>query len=131
VGAEKKWLIKPRPAIRLSNEQLDHFMGFVMPCPPAGCWLWVGKLDMDGYGLICFGKLYHRYPSSGAHVASYRHFVGDIPENREVHHNCFVRCCVNPDHLEAVTKSHNKQQHPPRHMKYRFISSENRMPLSF
>jgi hypothetical protein len=33
--------------------------------------------------------------------------VGPIPEDREIDHLCRVRNCVNPEHLEIVTKGEN------------------------
>ena len=66
------------------------------------CWLWVGATKRDGYSSFRFeGK------TSGAHIYSYRHFKGEIPKGLEIDHLCFVRNCVNPEHLEAVTTSEN------------------------
>ena len=38
------------------------------------------------------------------HRVSYELFIGPIPADREVHHTCNVRSCVNPDHLRLVTR---------------------------
>ncbi len=70
-----------------------------MPEPNSGCYLWIGALNSKGYGKIgtrrdCKETLAHR--------ASYRHHKGVIPEGFDVDHRCHVRCCINPDHLEAV-----------------------------
>lgn len=62
------------------------------------CWLWTGRLDVDGYGRITIKKRPAR-----AHRAAYETFVGPIPEGMEIDHLCRVRHCVRPDHLEAVT----------------------------
>jgi hypothetical protein len=42
-----------------------------------------------------------------AHRVAYTLKQGDIPEDKELDHLCRVRCCINPDHLEAVSRSVN------------------------
>ena len=71
-----------------------------IPEPNSGCWLWVGSIDKCGYG-----KTSGAY--SLAHRLSYAAFIGEIPKGLEVDHLCKQRCCVNPDHLEAVTHAVN------------------------
>lgn len=63
-----------------------------------GCWIWVGRLNRNGYGRICLGG---REPM--AHRVSYELHVGPIPDGLVLDHLCRVRCCVNPFHLEPVT----------------------------
>ncbi|MFE5301833.1 HNH endonuclease signature motif containing protein [Streptomyces sp. NPDC056632] len=78
------------------------------------CWLWSGTLTKDGCGSFRFGL------TNAAHRASYLLFVGPIPEGLQVDHvchnwdetcaggdTCRHRRCVNPAHLEAVTKRDN------------------------
>ncbi|MDO8389701.1 MAG: HNH endonuclease signature motif containing protein [Actinomycetota bacterium] len=43
----------------------------------------------------------------GAHRFAYAAFVGDIPEGMEIDHTCRDRGCVNPEHLELVTRQVN------------------------
>lgn len=50
----------------------------------------------------------------GVHQASYEHFIGPIPEGKEVGHTCHVRDCWNPDHLEAQTREQNMQDLSPK-----------------
>lgn len=57
------------------------------------CWLWTGRLDRDGYG---------KYGDYLAHRLVYLHLVGHLPEGLVSDHQCRVRRCVNPDHLEFV-----------------------------
>lgn len=77
-----------------------RFWSKVVPEPNSGCWLWVGALDSSGYG--CFGSGQTR----GAHRIAYAALVAD-PGAAHLDHRCRTRCCVNPDHLEAVTNRAN------------------------
>jgi hypothetical protein len=83
---------------------LERFMGFVSPEPNSGCWLWLGAGDRNGYGMFSTGV---RAEFCYAHRASYELFCGPIPEGHEIDHLCRVPCCVNPHHLEAVTRAEN------------------------
>lgn len=76
------------------------------------CWYWAHGITSDGYGWIYYvgdGSKYGGY-AEGAHRALYREWVGEIPKGYEVDHLCKTRCCINPDHLEAVTKKINAQR---------------------
>lgn len=42
-----------------------------------------------------------------AHRWAYLHFVGKIPAGLDLDHLCRNRWCVNPEHLEPVTRSEN------------------------
>lgn len=73
-----------------------------MPEPMSGCWIWVRYRQPRGYGLLSF-----RGRTTLAHRAAFQSFRGPIPEGMELDHLCRVRCCVNPDHLEPVTRLTN------------------------
>lgn len=62
-----------------------------------GCWVWQGA-TRAGYG-ASGQKLVHR-------ISAERHF-GPLPEDRQVHHQCFNKLCSNPEHLEVTTQSQN------------------------
>ena len=88
---------------------IERFWKFVSPEPFSGCWLWTGcilspsKGGENGYGRFGIGKAISTY----AHRWAYENFRGPIPAGLDLDHLCRVRSCVNPDHLEPVTRSEN------------------------
>lgn len=68
-----------------------------------GCWLFTGSLDKDGYGLIGVKGL----GTQRVHRLAYTVLRGPIPVGMEIDHLCRVRNCMNPAHLEAVTRRVN------------------------
>lgn len=81
---------------------MNKFDACVFPEALSGCWLWAGAWDNKGYGIFSSqGK------SLRAHRVSYEQHKGPIPEGLQIDHLCRVHCCVNPDHLEAVTPKEN------------------------
>ncbi len=69
----------------------------------SGCWLWTGGKTGGGYGTF----MRTRGKSTVAHRFAYEEFVGSIPDGLDLDHLCRVRHCVNPSHLEPVTRSEN------------------------
>ena len=81
----------------------DRFEEKYIPEPNSGCWLWTAATLASGYGIISITR--SRFEL--AHRVSYKLYKGEIPNELEIDHLCKVRCCVNPDHLEAVTYIEN------------------------
>ena len=73
--------------------------------PNSGCWLWLGYTDAKGYGRIAT-----QYGHNKIHRLAYTLANGTIPLGLEIDHKCRVRCCCNPDHLEAVTTLENARR---------------------
>lgn len=72
-----------------------------------GCWEWVGARDKLGYGSFGVGG---GGKSTQAHRWSYEHFVGLIPEGMTIDHLCFFPSCVNPEHLQVLSRSENARR---------------------
>lgn len=71
--------------------------------PLGACWEWTGARNGNGYGRVHVrpGKLAY------AHRAVYALLVGPIPAGLDLDHLCRNRSCVNPLHLEPVTRGEN------------------------
>lgn len=68
------------------------------------CWNWTGKPNSAGYGRCSIdGKRVY------AHRASYELHKGEIGPGLEIDHTCHNRVCVNPEHLQVVTRKQNKE----------------------
>jgi predicted RNA-binding Zn-ribbon protein involved in translation (DUF1610 family) len=67
------------------------------------CWLWTAGGHSEGYGTTAI-KTDGEWRGVYAHRIAYELAVGPIPPGKEIHHVCGVRRCVNPAHLEAVTR---------------------------
>lgn len=88
----------------------DVFWDKVSPEPMSGCWLWMGNLTAkEGLG---YGRIRYLGRMTLAHRLVFSVAKGEVPNGLELDHLCRVRGCVNPDHLEAVTKSVNQKRSP-------------------
>lgn len=70
------------------------------------CWEWIASRDKDGYG-----KFQHPGPDGQIHIRAHRwgyeHFIGAVPDDRQVCHSCDRPWCVNPAHLWLGTNTEN------------------------
>jgi len=91
----------------MNSEDLKRFMSYVYVDPITGCWFWGGTLI--GHGL--YGGFYYegRTAARAAHIVSYEHFVGPVPEGMELGHTCKNKC-ANWKHVRPITHLQNVQE---------------------
>jgi hypothetical protein len=82
---------------------VDRFWSYVDVTPY--CWEWAGLRDRDGYG-----ESQHAGRKRKAHRVAYELLVGPILKGSDLDHLCRNKRCVNPDHLEPVTKAENNRR---------------------
>lgn len=79
----------------------ERFWAKVLNCPATGCWLWRGYVHKSGHG-----RLTHEQRSWGAHRFAYYRLVGPPPTDT-LDHLCRTPACVNPGHMEPVSRGEN------------------------
>jgi hypothetical protein len=77
------------------------------------CWVWKAARSQKGYGQFRIGP---RGAGSNrnilAHVWAYEFFNGPVPKGNELHHICETKSCVNPSHLEPLTRAEHMRRSP-------------------
>jgi len=67
-----------------------------------GCWNWRGTKTRLGYGICSIDEI-----KTTAHRGMYYLLYGNIQCGLEIDHLCKNTLCVNPSHLEAITRLEN------------------------
>jgi len=73
----------------------DRFWRKVKLDPDTQCWNWIGCKDPKGYG-----RFWYRGKNRWAHRVTKRF-------RRTAHHTCYNTSCVNPEHLQDVSRAKN------------------------
>lgn len=74
---------------------------------PDACWVWLACTSR-GYGCFGVGLKIRR-----AHRIAYEVCIGPVPVGFDLDHLCRNRACVNPAHLEPVTRRENTSRGVP------------------
>lgn len=91
---------------RKRKPPLERFHAFVKKCEgprSSPCWVWQGALS-NGYGNFTLSRPRRNIT---AHKWYWEHINGPKPMGMDLDHLCRNRSCVNPEHLELVTRSTN------------------------
>lgn len=84
----------------------DRLHRYTVVDPRSGCWVWSGATDCRGYGQLHISRDEVRRPVK-AHILMYERYAGRVPRGLTLDHLCRRTECVNPEHLEPVTRAEN------------------------
>lgn len=84
------------------DEIIPFLMSKITVDEKYGCWNWMGGVNSCGYS-----QFYFKGENERGHRLSYEIFKGKIPDGLCLDHLCRNKRCVNPDHLEPVTRKEN------------------------
>lgn len=97
------WYIKGHQ--RRTNPQTRYKVedcGYETPC-----WVWQLKTSADGYAMVSAG-MGRPVP---AHHFYYEQRFGPLPPGTNMHHKCENPPCVNPDHLQPLSRGEHTSYH--------------------
>jgi hypothetical protein len=93
-----------------SERGRESFMRRISVYGENDCWIWQGSVNRYGYPYFEIKNkiriLAHRF----MYVITYKTNIEDV----EIHHRCEIKRCLNPKHLEALTKMEHVRAHPLR-----------------
>lgn len=75
--------------------------------PTTGCWEWAGARATNGYGIVGIPRT---RSTTQAHRFYFAQVNRPIPAGMDLDHLCRNRGCVNPAHLEVVTRTINARR---------------------
>jgi hypothetical protein len=98
------WLSPGRGSKVWRREPLSDLDRFFESVDVGLCWEWTGTVKPNGYANF---QVPGRRSPANAHRWLWEQLVGPIAKGLDLDHLCRNRKCVNPDHLEPVTRREN------------------------
>ncbi len=101
----------PEAVKRIRNSDEERFWSKINKDGPVpshlpeigSCWVWTAKsVNIRGYGAFKLGRTHVQ-----AHRYAYELLMETIPAGLTIDHLCRNVLCVNPAHMEVVTKAEN------------------------
>jgi hypothetical protein len=103
-GLDSTFLRSLAAALDAEDQLGSRFMSKVQVTTD-GCWMWLGARTPQGYGRVSYeGQVW------GAHRLAYTLLVNEITPGYVLDHLCRTPPCVNPAHLEPVTRAVNTRR---------------------
>ena len=101
----RRWQRHGDPLVTLTYATPEEaFLARTEPLLWSGCVVWTGVTNSGGYGqLAAYGRMVY------AHRFAWEQINGPIPAGMFIDHTCYVRSCVNTDHLRLATPQENQQ----------------------
>ena len=108
--ANASWQVPSEMKKRQGGRSVGRPLGVInisFVASKTGCWLWKGKVGKRGYGVSQQNK-----KAILAHRLVYEFFKRSIEPGKELHHLCGNKRCVNPEHLQPVSRKEHIELSP-------------------
>lgn len=107
----KRGIRKGEPQQFVKQHQARRRKAFIVN-PETGCWIWQGYTIPQGYAMQSIDG-----ESKLVHVLHWERLNGSVPPpgpdgRYELHHLCGDKACVNPGHLELLSRLGHSRKHP-------------------
>lgn len=94
-----------------ASEKEAKFFGRASIGGSAACWLWTGARSGSGYGYITMRRNKRKWNLLAHRLAKELAIGRSLAKDENLHHVCEEPLCVNPRHLEIVSRSDHRRQH--------------------